>query len=499
VKSETARSILFENEEAHAFRPELTTKLDKASIILSNIKKLTETVHELETELMEGEFDYYSTIADLIGEVNTQLSFFESFSASPHIVLITEKVKAIQSEVKRQVQWSFREIGELVSVSSYVTGGSASSSGRSVGDTGGGQALGSSGKLPTSDGSVNEAAIAGLNQIDLVVDALGANYRYDTLERFAQLQFISYEKHFTPTNTRNMPHADIEHLDVRFMWFKQLLSVAQEKLSIYIPNKWGLKTHLYLEFARRTIHHISDALRIAEAASADGCIDVHVLLVAVKSVLSFEDEIRRELNLRPREELLDDSEHTDDSGHNAQQQQQAPEDSQHGAQNAILYGTSMATNGRSVVLTTSKICMADAFDPFLGPYIQTEREGLESLMEKSLDEEEKDGLFYDDNGPIRPKDAFASSLKMFEYIKKALKRCKQFSTGFTYLALSKEFRICLHNYAGARVCVCWCWWFVTNMLVCWLFRNVEISLSESCLDDRLRARPTSDLRSLQGR
>jgi hypothetical protein len=38
---------------------------------------------------------------------------------------------------------------------------------------------------------------------------------------------------------------------------------------------------------------------------------------------------------------------------------------------------------------------------------------------------------------------------MFEFIKQSLKRCTAFSTGMTYLSLSKEYRICLQNYADA--------------------------------------------------
>jgi hypothetical protein len=426
--------VLFDNDDpsrTNGFRSELAAKLDKNSVILYNLKKLTESVQELESELMAGEFDYYSTIADLIKEVNDQLVFFESFSALPHITLILEKVRAIHSEVKRQVLWSFREIGELCPVHSNTGGASVNSS-------------------PSAKGSVRDnvkvrevgdlSGITGLSQISLVVEALGANFRYDTLERFAQLQLISYEKYYSPNN--NSPNSGIEHLDLRFQWFKQLLAATDAKLASYIPSKWGLKTHLYLEFARRTIHHLSDALRLAEAASADG-IDVHTLLKAVKTVLSYENDIRRGLNLKARE--IDDSEHDetsskDDSVHN---QDSGAKDSMNG----IYYGVAVSAP-RSVVMSTSKINIADAFDPFLGPYIQMEREGLESLMDKALEEEEKDGVFYDDNGVLRPKDAFASSLKMFEFIKKSLKRCTSFSTGFTYLALSKEFRICLHNYAG---------------------------------------------------
>ena len=34
-----------------------------------------------------------------------------------------------------------------------------------------------------------------------------------------------------------------------------------------------------------------------------------------------------------------------------------------------------------------------------------------------------------------------------EFIKASLKRCTTFSTGVTYLSLSREYRICLHKYA----------------------------------------------------
>jgi hypothetical protein len=83
--------------------------------------------------------------------------------------------------------------------------------------------------------------------------------------------------------------------------------------------------------------------------------------------------------------------------------------------------------------------MTEAFDNFLGPYVQLEREELDKLMQKIMNDEDK--------GPLKPGEAFVSARKMFEFIKKSLKRCTGYSTGQTYLALSKEFRICLHNYA----------------------------------------------------
>ena len=73
--------------------------------------KLTAKVHELEEELHGGEFDYYSTVADLLAEAHTQSNTFDSYAAVPHIAQINAKIAAIESELKRQLGWTFRELG----------------------------------------------------------------------------------------------------------------------------------------------------------------------------------------------------------------------------------------------------------------------------------------------------------------------------------------------------------------------------------------------------
>eukprot|EP01035_Chromulina_nebulosa_P022106 gene22106-28624_t len=98
-----------------------------------------------------------------------------------------------------------------------------------------------------------------------------------------------------------------------------------------------------------------------------------------------------------------------------------------------LQSASFSVKGNSTLLEV-KESMGDAFDPFLGPYVQREREELEKLMETVMRAEEESIRVVPTEG-------------MFEYMKKSLFRCADFSTGITFLSLSKEFRVCLQQYS----------------------------------------------------
>jgi hypothetical protein len=87
--------------------------------------------------------------------------------------------------------------------------------------------------------------------------------------------------------------------------------------------------------------------------------------------------------------------------------------------------------------------IGDAFDGFLDPYVKLERSKLDELIQSMLLLEEQV------HGPeeSKPDIPYESSRKMFEEIKKSLKRCSTFSNGNTLLSLSMEFRVCLQQYA----------------------------------------------------
>ena len=96
------------------------------------------------------------------------------------------------------------------------------------------------------------------------------------------------------------------------------------------------------------------------------------------------------------------------------------------------------------------LSITKAFDNYLGPYVQLERLGLEDLIRCLMKEVERlrgEEASNPDNFILHSNDSHSSSEKMFEFIKSSLNRCTAFSTGNTYLSLSKEIHICLHHYA----------------------------------------------------
>ncbi len=343
--------------------------MDGPGDTFQKVKKLEESVQELEKELREGEYDYFSVVADLLVEVQAQMSYFDAYVALPHISLIRRKVVAIESELRRQVQWIFREIGPLASSETY------------------GQ-----------DGESSNVDISALSKIELVVDALGEAFRKDLLGRFAQLQLIPYEKLFK----FGTKYSGVDCMEHRYAWFKYLLTVVEAKFSETFPASWNVPSHLFVEFSRRTKKHIADVLAVSEK---EGPVDTpeHVafLLKAVKGVVAFQAEITASFAAKLR---------------------------------------AVAGEEQDVALSES---ITDAFDPYLGPYVQLERKGLEDLMSEVLAAEDA-GITEEGQ---KPSDPYESSRKMFEYIKGSLKRCTGFSTGITFLSLSKEFRICLQQYA----------------------------------------------------
>lgn len=112
----------------------------------------------------------YREIANLVDAVKQLMAHFEQYTSVPMIADIKGRIDAIQSELKRHVHKSFREIGQLVD---------------SVADV---EVL-----LPSLPGNMKS-----LTDACLVVDALGTDSRRDLLDEFVQLQLVPYEKLFGP-------------------------------------------------------------------------------------------------------------------------------------------------------------------------------------------------------------------------------------------------------------------------------------------------------------
>ena len=86
---------------------------------------------------------------------------------------IKEKLDSIQYDLRKHVQRTFREIGQLI-------------------DT-----------VADAEDYVNElpGGMSSLSDSCLIVDALGYSFRQELLEEFVQIQLVPYEKLFGPDKT----------------------------------------------------------------------------------------------------------------------------------------------------------------------------------------------------------------------------------------------------------------------------------------------------------
>ena len=362
---------------------QMNVSLEGSSKTLSKLEELVESIKELENELKEAQYDYYRNVAEMLADIKEKMSDFDVYGAIPHVLLVRSKIGAIENELKNHIQWSCREIGQLYTTDSDNDG----------------------------EESTSSIDLQSLSQLYLVIDVLGVPFRKDLLERFAQLQLIPYEKNFK----FGSKHAGLEYLDRRYAWFKRLLKAADDRVSSIFPSSWNLPYHLFVEFSRRTTKHVLDVLENAEKENSEATTHVAGLLKALKSILAFEAEMKVSFDMQTRNSELAAEEGSESRGN-----------------------------------FTAPPSIAEAFDAYLGPYVQLERQSLEELMDGLMHEEEatcRAEAAGTSSSGTRSKDPFGSSHKMFEFIRSSLKRCTAFSTGRTYLSLSKEFRICLQHYA----------------------------------------------------
>ena len=171
-KSIQVKTIIDEASKDQNLLNDTNKKIRNSADVLSKTQKLIESIKELETELFTGEYDYYRVISELLIDVQHQISYFDIYTSTPYIIQIRNKLNNIEYELKRQIQWNFREIGQLVPTSDVADENPGTTSNNTV------------------ESSID---INTLKQVYLVIDALGIDFRKDLLERFSQLQLIPYE------------------------------------------------------------------------------------------------------------------------------------------------------------------------------------------------------------------------------------------------------------------------------------------------------------------
>lgn len=394
------------------------------------MKKLSDSIHEVHEKILATQRNLELASMDSSTVASANLSLESSSQTVKKLDALVESIKALEIELKEAQFDYYRTVADMLfnvkeQMASFDAYGAIPHviligsklkaiekelqnhiqwSCREIGPL----VSSDSDNTGSADSAVSSIDLESLSQLYLVIDVLGVPFRKDLLERFAQLQLIPYEKVFK----YGTKLAGIEYLDRRYVWFKSLLKAVNDKVSSIFPSYWNLPYFLFLEFSRRTSKHLADVLEHAESVHIESKTYVPLLKNSLKSILGFEAEMMVSVDMKPRiHENLD--------------------------------ADAVPVESADCIAPES---LSEVFDAYLTPYVQQKREALEALMER-LNQEEKLSSATATSSPQTENGVYESSLNMFEFIRTALKECTTFSRGYTYLSMSREFRICLQHYA----------------------------------------------------
>jgi vacuolar protein sorting-associated protein 53 len=412
------------------------THLQMSITSLKRLQMLITAINQL--EILAQDFQYREA-ANLLDAVKQLLGSFDqvNYNSIPIISEMRERVSVIQAHLKKHAHRAFREIGQL------VDSVAASAAAEMVNE------------LPGSMKTFSDAC--------LVVDSLGIAARRELLEEFVQLQLVPYESLFSI----DKQHFTLDQVERRWAWCKRLLKNVDNKFARICPTHWRLALRLCLEFTERTKLHLTALLTKLEASDS---IDVHTLLKALQSTLRFEQEMK----LRFQSELSCAMPNAINKDENIEVAKSS-ESQWKGKSGNTLDSKQLQEQGQVLYIPTNHAtttaedseeqgflriaydaivgdkAISGTFDKFLGSYVLLERQNLEDmLMRLSSEEDTADATAergeQNTSGVTVRGNVFGSSMSMFVFIKNSIKRCTVFSTGITFLSLSKELKVCMQQY-----------------------------------------------------
>lgn len=401
------------------------THLQSTITSLKRLQMLITAVGQL--EMMASGY-HYREVANLMEAVKQLMNHFERYTAIPKVAEIKARVFSIQADLKRHVHVVFKEIGQMV---------------ETIADADAMVEI-----LPGNMKSMADAC--------LVIDSLGASARKSLLNEFVEQQLQPYDNIFGPGKA----HFGLDQVDRRWAWIKRLVRNIDSKFGMICPAHWRLPHRLCVSFIDRTKVHFIQLL------TAEQNLDVTLLLKTLQATLRFEQDMKARFDEDAHEILRKQAE-----------REAMPASSP--ADAPVVYTTSGAGSARKNITPAQPIftsldpdesifreedalvlrlvepnTLSSVFDQFLGGYVVMERKSLDDMLQKLVHEDDVSKTTSDGGSSQAGANVYNSSVSMFVFIKNSIKRCTALTSGTTFLALSKEFRTCLRNYAEALKAKC---------------------------------------------
>lgn len=216
-----------------------------------------------------------------------------------------------------------------------------------------------------------------------LVEIIGQKFRNQILLMPAEMILEPYRKIYT-----KQENCTIENIEQRYAWFMRELRDFNEKYADAFPHYWGLINYIVHSFCTITRVQIMEILQVTNFTTAN---DVKSLLNALRATIKFETKIAEDL-LKEYQQYLSEEKNPND------------EKSQY----------------RITQLFKIKGSIANCFEMYMKPYVDSEKQELESSVLSELAKDTSDPV----GNSLQTEDIsiLNSALLMFNKIKHLLKR-----------------------------------------------------------------------------
>ncbi|RXK37067.1 vacuolar-sorting protein 53 long isoform [Tremella mesenterica] len=242
-----------------------------------------------------------------------------------------------------------------------------------------------------------------VEEVCLVVDVIGGDFRNHMVERYLQLQLAEYRRIFRSTEEAGQ----LDNVPRRYAWFRRVLKVHDEENASLFPESWEVTRLLVANFAEYTRGDLANVLGKTTP-------NVNALLEALQSTLDFEATFAKRFD-RPFQEVTIGGPNTPSA-----------------AKRWTI--SSIFDSHFSVYVDAQDRAIADMLAPHRGP---KSRSSLDSAIVQESEEAPTPTVL-------------PSSTELFYVYGQTLEQCGKYTTGEPMKKLAKVFGKWLKVYSGEQ-------------------------------------------------